>query len=153
MNAEMRSGEQGPWADQHAYVHFGAMGIISGLHTRGGTVVLQRQFDAADAVRFDVAEERITVLHLASVMLGALLDEVTDDRSVESVRTVVYSAAPMALKTLRRALAMLPHAGFLNLYGQTEAIVSGLPRELHTVEGPNAADRLQWSASRFPGCS
>jgi acyl-CoA synthetase (AMP-forming)/AMP-acid ligase II len=150
MNAEMRSGSADRGLINMPMFHFGAMGIIGGLHARGGTVVLQRQFDAAEAVRL-ITEERITMLHLAPVMLGALLDEVTDHRTLESVRTVVYSAAPMALPTLQRALAMLPDAGFLNLYGQTEAIVSGLPRELHAVEGPDAADRLRSVGFPFPG--
>jgi acyl-CoA synthetase (AMP-forming)/AMP-acid ligase II len=150
MNAEMRSGSADRGLINMPMFHFGAMGIIGGLHARGGTVVLERQFDAAEAVRL-ISEECITVLHLAPVMLGALLDEITDHRTLESVRTVVYSAAPMAPPTLQRALALLPHAGFLNLYGQTEAIVSGLPRELHVVEGPDAADRLRSVGFPFPG--
>ena len=150
MNAEMRSGSADRGLINMPMFHFGAMGIIGGLHARGGTVVLQKQFDAAEAVRL-IAEERITVLHLAPVMLRALLDEVSDDRTLESVRTVVYSAAPMTLSTLQRALAMLPHAGFLNLYGQTEAIVSGLPRELHALDGPHAAAALRSVGFPFPG--
>jgi acyl-CoA synthetase (AMP-forming)/AMP-acid ligase II len=43
---------------------------------------------------------------------------------------------------------VLPDAGFLNLYGQTEVIVSGLPRELHILDEPNAAERL--SSVGFP---
>ena len=153
MNAEMRSGSSDRGLINMPMFHFGAIGIIGGLHARGGTVVLQQQFDAAEAVRL-IAEEQITVLHLAPVMLRTLLDEVTDPRSVESVRTVVYSAAPMTLPTLHRALTMLPDAGFLNLYGQTEAIVSGLPRELHGLGGPDdleAAKRLHSVGFPFPG--
>jgi acyl-CoA synthetase (AMP-forming)/AMP-acid ligase II len=150
MNAEMRSGCADRGLINMPMFHFGAMGIIGGLHARGGTVVLQQQFDAAEAVRL-IAEERITVLHLAPVMLRTLLDEVSDDRTLESVRTVVYSAAPMTLATLQRALAMLPHAGFLNLYGQTEAIVSGLSRELHGLDGPHAAAALRSVGFPFPG--
>ena len=150
MNAEMRSGSADRVLINMPMFHFGAMGIIGGLHARGGTVVLQQQFDAAEAVRL-IARERITVLHLAPVMLRALLDEVSDDRTLESVRTVVYSAAPMTLSTLQRALAMLPHAGFLNLYGQTEAIVSGLPRELHALDGPDADAALRSVGFPFPG--
>jgi acyl-CoA synthetase (AMP-forming)/AMP-acid ligase II len=98
-----------------------------------------------------IAGEQITVLHLAPVMLKALLDEVVDTSAMESVRTVVYSAAPMTSATLRRARAALPSAGFLNLYGQTEAIVSGLPRELHSTDGPHSADRLGSVGFPFPG--
>ena len=150
MNAEMRSGSADRGLINMPMFHFGAMGIIGGLHARGGTVVLQKQFDAAEAVRL-IAQERITLLHLAPVMLRTLLDEVSDDRTLESVRTVVYSAAPMTLSTLRRALAMPPHAGFLNLYGQTEAIVSGLPRELHALDGTDAAAALRSVGFPFPG--
>jgi len=150
MNNEMRCGSADRGLINMPMFHFGALGIIGGLHARGGTVVLQQQFDAADAVRL-VAEERITVLHLAPVMLRALLDQVGDRSAVESVRTVAYSAAPMTAAVLRRALTVLPDAGFLNLYGQTEVIVSGLPREFHFLDEPSAAERLNSVGFPFPG--
>jgi acyl-CoA synthetase (AMP-forming)/AMP-acid ligase II len=150
MNNEMRCGSADHGLINMPMFHFGALAIVGGLHARGGTVVLQQQFDAADAVRL-IADERITVLHLAPVMLRALLDEVSDRSAMESVRTVVYSAAPMTVTILRRALAVLPDAGFLNLYGQTEVIVSGLPRELHILDEPNAAERLSSVGFPFPG--
>jgi acyl-CoA synthetase (AMP-forming)/AMP-acid ligase II len=46
---------------------------------------------------------------------------------------------------------MMPEAGFLNLYGQTEAIVSGLPRELHGLDGPDANAALRSVGFPFPG--
>jgi acyl-CoA synthetase (AMP-forming)/AMP-acid ligase II len=149
MNNEMHCGSADRGLISMPMFHFGALGIIGGLHARGGSVVLQQQFDAADAVRL-IADERITVLHLAPVMLRALLDEVSDRSAVKSVRTVVYSAAPMTPTILRRALTVLPDAGFLNLYGQTEVIVSGLPRELHALDEPNAAARLSSVGFPFP---
>jgi acyl-CoA synthetase (AMP-forming)/AMP-acid ligase II len=149
MNNEMHCGSADRGLINMPMFHFGALGIIGGLHARGGTVVLQQQFDVADALRL-VAEELITVLHLAPVMLNALLDEVSDHAAVKSIRTVVYSAAPMTAAILRRALAVLPDAGFLNLYGQTEVIVSGLPRELHLLDEPNAATRLSSVGFPFP---
>ena len=133
MNAEMRTGSADRGLINMPMFHVGAMAIIAGLHARGGTVVLQQKFDPVDAVRL-ICEERITLLHLAPVMLGALLDAVTDARKVESVKTIIYSAAPVPLPVLERALETIPSAGFLNLYGQTEVIVSGLPRELHTLD-------------------
>ena len=51
MNAEMRSGSADRGLINMPMFHFGAIGIIGGLHARGGTVVLQKQFDAAEAVR------------------------------------------------------------------------------------------------------
>ena len=55
------------------------------------------------------------------------------------------------MATLRRALAVLPDSGFVNLYGQTEVIVSGLPRELHDLDHPDAAERLRSVGFPFPG--
>ena len=151
MNTELRSGSDDRALINMPMFHVGAIAIIGGVHAGGGTVVLQKQFDAAEAVRLGTAE-RITLLHLAPVMLATLLDEIGDSRVLDDVRTVVYAAAPMPVTTLRRALSTLPRAGFLNLYGQTEAIVSGLPRELHAVDGPgNAVGALQSVGFPFPG--
>nr|WP_170306049.1 AMP-binding protein [Mycolicibacter kumamotonensis] len=150
MNTEMRSGSADRMLINMPMFHFGAMAMIGGLHARGGTVLLQQQFDAAEAIRL-IADEQVTVLHLAPVMLRTLIEELGDSRAADSVRTVVYSAAPMGLTTLERALAVLPGAGFLNLYGQTEGIVSGLPRELHALDHPDAADRLRSVGFPFPG--
>lgn len=149
MNAEMATGSHDRGLINMPMCHVGALGIIGGLHARGGTVVLQDQFDIAGAVQL-AAAERISVLHLAPVMLQALLEALPDgSRALESVRTVVYSAAPMNGATLARAMAVMPQAGFLNLYGQTEAIVSGLPRELHDPEATD--NRLRSVGYPFPG--
>ena len=150
MNHEMRCGSADRGLINMPMFHVGALAIVGGLHARGGTVVLQQQFDAADAVQL-IAEERITVLHLAPVMLKALLDEVDNDSALESLRLVIYAAAPMTVAILRRALTVLPNASFVNLYGQTEVIVSGLPPELHVLDEPNAKERLSSVGFPFPG--
>jgi acyl-CoA synthetase (AMP-forming)/AMP-acid ligase II/AcrR family transcriptional regulator len=152
VNVEMRTGSDDRGLINMPMFHFGAISIISGLHARGGTAVLQRQFDTAEALRL-LASEGITVLHLAPVMLQALLEEPGAAAALGRVRSVVYSAAPMSPPTLRRALTTMPNAGFLNLYGQTEAIVSGLPRELHSVDTPEAERRLGSVGFPFPGVS
>jgi acyl-CoA synthetase (AMP-forming)/AMP-acid ligase II len=150
MNNEMRCGSADRGLINMPMFHVGALAIVGGLHARGGTVVLQQQFNAADAVRL-IAEARITVLHLAPVMLKALLDEVDNDSALESLRLVVYAAAPMTVAILQRALTVLPNASFLNLYGQTEVIVSGLPPELHVLDEPDATERLGSVGFPFPG--
>ncbi|CDO31181.1 class I adenylate-forming enzyme family protein [Mycolicibacterium porcinum] len=150
MNNEMCCGSADRGLITMPMFHVGALAIVGGLHARGGTVVLQQQFDVVDAVRL-IAAERITVLHLAPVMLSALLDAVGTRVDMESIRTVVYSAAPMTASVLRRAMSALPGAGFLNLYGQTEVIVSGLPRELHALDGPDVEERLRSVGFPFPG--
>jgi acyl-CoA synthetase (AMP-forming)/AMP-acid ligase II len=150
MSNEMRCGSGDRGLINMPMFHVGALAIVGGLHSRGGTVVLQQQFDAAEAVRL-IADENITVLHLAPVMLKTLLDEVGNVSGMKSIHTVVYSAAPMTVTTLQRAISTLPNAGFLNLYGQTEVIVSGLPRELHSLDGADAEERLRSVGFPFPG--
>lgn len=150
MNAEMRSGSTDRALINMPMFHVGAMAIIGGVHARGGTVVLQQQFDPQAAIGL-IARERITVLHLAPVMLRTLLDEAGASPELSTVRIVVYSAAPITLDGLHRALAALPGVRMLNLYGQTEAIVSGLPSELHTIDGPDAGQTLRSVGFPFPG--
>ena len=150
MNVEMQVGSDDRALINMPMFHVGAIAIIGGMHARGGSVVLQKQFDAAEAIQL-AAKHRITALHLAPVMLATLLNEPGVADGMQSVRTVMYAAAPMPPHTLRRALETLPKAGFLNLYGQTEAIVSGLPRELHAVGAPETERLLGSVGFPFPG--
>jgi acyl-CoA synthetase (AMP-forming)/AMP-acid ligase II len=150
MNVEMRTGSDDRVLLTMPLFHIGAMAIGLGLHARGGTSVLHRQFDPA-AVLDTVVGEQITVLHLAPTMLQAVLRE-ADGRpgSLAGVQTVVYSAAPITAPTLRAAMAAMPEAGFLNLYGQTEVMTSGLPRELHHGEKAVRDRRLASVGHPFP---
>ncbi|WP_407689090.1 class I adenylate-forming enzyme family protein [Mycobacterium sp. HUMS_1102779] len=151
-NAEMRTGCEDRALINMPMFHFGAIAIIAALHARGGSVVLQRQFDPREAIEL-AKTERITLLHLAPVMLQTLLDQPGAAAGLENVRTVLYSAAPMPAPTLRHAMRIMPHAGFLNLYGQTECIVSSLPRELHSLDTPAGVHRLGSVGFPFPGIS
>ncbi|MBJ7336793.1 MAG: AMP-binding protein [Mycolicibacterium sp.] len=150
MNVEMRCGSDDRGLINMPMFHFGAVAIIGGLHARGSTVVLQKQFNPAEAVAL-IAEHDLTVLHLAPVMLQTLLDTAVTGEGLGSVRTIVYAAAPMTPHTLRQALRTLPKVGFLNLYGQTEVTVSGLPRELHVVGDPESERMLGSVGFPFPG--
>ena len=73
-NVEMRTGSDDRGLINMPMFHIGALAIISALHARGGTAVLQPHFDTAEALRL-VTNEHVTLLHLAPVMLQALLDE------------------------------------------------------------------------------
>jgi acyl-CoA synthetase (AMP-forming)/AMP-acid ligase II len=150
MNVEIRAGSNDVGLITMPMFHFGAVAIIGGLHARGATVVLQRQFDPAEAITL-IAKHDVTVLHLAPVMLQSLLDNVDDGAVLSSLRTIVYAAAPMTPPALRRALSVLPDVGYLNLYGQTECIVSGLPRELHILGDPKSERLLGSVGFPFPG--
>jgi acyl-CoA synthetase (AMP-forming)/AMP-acid ligase II len=97
--------------------------------------------------------DRVTVLHLAPTMLQALVDEAaTRPDALAGVETVVYSAAPITGRTLAQAMRTMPGAGFLNLYGQTEVISTGLPREMHVAaDDERAQRRLRSVGMPFPG--
>lgn len=153
LNVELRSGCDDRVLLSMPMFHIGAMTIGLALHARGGTALLQRQFDPVDTVRA-VPDGAVTVLHLAPTMLQAMLDAVPDsgveaESPLGGVRTVAYSAAPMTLRTLRAALTAMPDAGFVNLYGQTEVITSSLPRELH-VDSDDDRTQSRLSSVGYP---
>jgi len=152
MNVEMRAGSDGRTLLVMPLFHVGAMFIGLGAHFRGGTAVLQRQFDPAAALDAIVAD-RVTVLHLAPTMLQALVDEAAArPDALVGVETVVYSAAPITSRTLAQAMRAMPGAGFLNLYGQTEVVSTGLPREMHVAADDECSRRrLRSVGMPFPG--
>ena len=53
---------------------------------------------------------------------------------------MLYGASPMPEAVIRRAFEALPHTGFVQAYGQSEAApcMTFLPRECHALEGPKA---------------
>lgn len=155
MNVEMRIGSDGRALLVMPMFHVGAMFIGLGAHFRGGAAVLHRQFDPAAALDA-IASERVTMLHLAPTMLQALVDEAAarpdGSASLAGVETVVYSAAPITSRTLAQAMRAMPDAGFLNLYGQSEVVSTGLPREFHVAaDDERSRRRLASVGMPFPG--
>jgi acyl-CoA synthetase (AMP-forming)/AMP-acid ligase II len=152
MNVEMRTGSEDRVLLVMPLFHIGAMFIGLGAHFRGGTAVLHRQFDPVAALDA-VAAERVTVLHLAPTMLQALVEAAAGrPDALAGVETVVYSAAPITGPTLATAMRAMPTAGFLNLYGQTEVVSTGLPREFHVADGTERSRRRLLSVGMpFPG--
>jgi acyl-CoA synthetase (AMP-forming)/AMP-acid ligase II len=151
MNVEMRAGSEDRVLLVMPLFHIGAMFIGLGAHFRGGTSVLHRQFDPGAALDA-IAAERITALHLAPTMLQALVDAAAErPDALAGVETVVYSAAPITGPTLAAAMRAMPAAGFLNLYGQTEVVSTGLPREFHVADGDERSRRRLRSVGMFRG--
>lgn len=124
--------------------HIGAAAMGQGLHFRGGCAVLHREFSAAALLRA-VAEDGVTILHLAPTLVQMVLEhEDVAATDLSALHTLVYSAAAMPLPVLQRGMEMLGSI-FLNLYGQTEVFTSGLLREQHR---PNGSEREQrWLTS------
>lgn len=97
----------------------GAGAGLSGLHA-GSTLVVFKDFNPAQLIRA-IKSEGITVLMVVPMMVRALVASLPkDSRDCQSLRLVVYGAAPMATESLLEAMSALPHAQFGQVYGLTE---------------------------------
>ena len=124
--------------------HVGAMNMGQSVHYRGGSVVLHRLFEPGAPLN-SVANDGVTILHLAPTLMQAVLEHpkagMTD---WSSVRTLVYTAAAMPVPVLERGIELLGDI-FVSLYGSTGIMISGLARELHLPHGTEREQR--WLAS------
>lgn len=114
--------------------HIGAKAIGMGQQWYGGTVHLQRAFDPV-AILTAVERERITATHLAPTLIQGLLDVPDIARfDTSSLKTLIYSAASMPPSLLARGLEVLGPI-FVQMYGQTEGILTVLPKSAHVLDG------------------
>ncbi|SMF61692.1 AMP-binding protein [Allosphingosinicella indica] len=100
-----------------APISHGAGSIVAPVLALGGTVILQRGFDAA---RFCAAAKRhhATVTWLVPTMIGALLD--LPDADLAGIETLIWSGAPMPEAQVRAAVDRFGPI-LAQCYGQTEA--------------------------------
>jgi O-succinylbenzoate-CoA ligase len=105
--------------------HVGAldMGGITTLHV-GGTLVLQRKFDAADLLAL-IEEYRGTNCWLAPAMINQVL-QCTElkTRDLSSLKTILSGGEKMPEARLRQLLDALPNVWFADAYGLTETVSS-----------------------------
>jgi acyl-CoA synthetase (AMP-forming)/AMP-acid ligase II len=125
--------------------HIGAMAIQLAIHFRGGTVHLHRLFDPA-ALLADSVRERITVWHLAPTMVQMVLEQPGIEKlDLSALKKIIYSASAMPGPVLLLGLRLLGENVFLQFYGQSEAIITGLQPEQHR---PNGSEReRRWLTS------
>ncbi|MFG2247319.1 long-chain fatty acid--CoA ligase [Spirillospora sp. NPDC048823] len=115
--------------------HVGALDLpaLATWHA-GGSLVVQRKFDADEVLRA-IERERITNVWLAPAMMNAVLGSAElGRRDTSSVRFIVGGGEKMPEPLVRRILEGFPNAWFADAYGLTET-VSGdtfLDRE-HTL--------------------
>ncbi|MES2899010.1 MAG: long-chain-fatty-acid--CoA ligase [Pseudomonadota bacterium] len=130
--------------------HIGGLIISLSLHFRGASVFLHRQFDPA-AVLEAIERERLTFLLLAPTMVQMVLEQESIGRTdTSSVRMIMYSAAPMPLPVLKKAIDVFG-CGFLNLYGQTEICMFSLSPGQHLPNGtPAERARLGSVGNPYP---
>lgn len=86
----------------------------------GGTIVLQRDFDAA-AVLDAIEKERINGVWMAPVMTGAVLAEAARrQRDVSSLRWVIGGGDRTPESRIRAFTETFPNARYIDAYGLTE---------------------------------
>jgi len=102
----------------HAHVAGSILGVF-GL-ARGARVVITKDFVPSEIVSL-IERERVTVTMMVPVMIRGLIAAIEQSkRTCASLKTVIYGAAPMATSLLKKAMEILPHSGFSQIYGLTE---------------------------------
>jgi long-chain acyl-CoA synthetase len=101
-----------------------------------------------DQVFFTTGEKDRSEDH---AQLSKLPDVEASDTS--SLRFALYGASPMPEAVIRRAFKALPHTGFMQAYGQSEAApcMTFLPPAEHATEGANAV-HLKSAGRAARGC-
>lgn len=132
--------------------HIGAKAVALAQQWVGGAVYLHRNFDPA-AILADIELHRITATHMAPTLIQGLLDSPdVGARDLSSLRTLLYSAAPMSPALLSRALAVFGPI-FQQMYGQTEGLGTLLPMSAHRLDGSeDVLRRLSSIGHPFIGC-
>lgn len=98
--------------------HASASGAYNTLFT-GGTLIIADKFEPAGYLRL-IQDERVTIIGQIPHMIEWLLNTPqVDEADLSSLDMIIYSGAPMASDTLRRAMDVF-RCGFLQIYGMTE---------------------------------
>jgi acyl-CoA synthetase (AMP-forming)/AMP-acid ligase II len=129
--------------------HVGAMCERIGHSWQGATLVIHRSFDPLQVLD-TIPREGITILHMASTMLQAVLDAPGFDKMDRSrLKTIQYSASPMPPVLLKRALTTFGPI-LVQLYGMTETGPQGtlLGKKEHVLDGTPAAQARLSSAGK-----
>lgn len=131
--------------------HIGAKAIGMGQQWFGGTVHLHRLFDPV-AILSAIERERITATHLAPTLIQGVLDvSNVADFDTSSLKSLIYSAASMPPSLLGRGLETFGPI-FVQMYGQTEGILTVLPMSAHVLDGnPRTLARLASVGHAFIG--
>lgn len=120
--------------------HIGGLACVMQFSVRRAPHVLLPTFDPAETLRL-IEAWKVGDMFTVPTMLRRLIDH-SDfaSRDTSSLRSIRYGAAPIDQTLLRAAMQAFPSAGFLQVYGQTEAapVVTVLAPDVHTTN-PDAA--------------
>jgi acyl-CoA synthetase (AMP-forming)/AMP-acid ligase II len=129
--------------------HSGGKWMQIAYHWRGCPIYLTRTFDPVEALKM-ISEKRITTTLLPATMLQQVLDVPDfEGYDLSSLNTIYYSASPMPVPLLRRAIEAFGPI-FIQHYGLTEAGGTGtsLLKNQHVTDGPERLVRRLASAGQ-----
>ncbi|MBW2456010.1 MAG: long-chain-fatty-acid--CoA ligase [Deltaproteobacteria bacterium] len=127
--------------------HVNGWGTPQGVTAVGGTHVMLRKFDAAEALRL-VEAERVTRIFAVPTMLQMLLEELPrQDRDLTSLELIDVGGAPLSAEVVKRAEAALG-CSVIGGYGLTETCpIVSLATSKQTLAGQDEASRLRRQAT------
>ena len=130
--------------------HIGGIGYGVMALTQGGHTVLMRDSDPL-LILETMDRYQVTHAFFVPTVIQRLVELVEAGASPpRSLKLLVYGAAPIGEKLLRRAIAAFG-CGFSHAYGMTESAgtIVSLPAAEHDPDGPNAG-RLRSCGRSFP---
>jgi acyl-CoA synthetase (AMP-forming)/AMP-acid ligase II len=99
----------------------GSLGLLGSLYS-GNTTVIQPRFDAGDWLQL-VEQHRIAGAFLVPTMLQRILDHPNlTHTDLSALAGIYYGAAAAPVELVQRAMELLPHVMFANIFGQTETL-------------------------------
>lgn len=127
-------------------VHIGANMPALAAIFQCATLVVQREWDPREFCRL-VQDEGVTKAILTPGLLGFVLDfDSVGDYDLSSFKRLQYGGSPMAVATMKRAMALMPACKFQQGYGTSETFTQCLLRfEDHAAAiagSPEAGQRL-----------
>jgi long-chain acyl-CoA synthetase len=123
---------------QSPMFHAAVVAGVLGIPASGATSVTIPLFDPGLVLQV-IEEQKIDTTMVVPVMLSMLeLAEGFSAKRLQSLRQLVYGAAPISPDLLARWLEMLPSTDFIQGYGMTEAasVLTFLSPDDHRRDGP-----------------
>ncbi len=120
--------------------------------TMGCTHVYVPAFEPASVLK-TMQEQKVSHVLLVPTMVNMLVNHPDlAEYDLSRLKQIFYGASPMPEAVLLKAMEVIPHIGFVQAYGQTEAapVVTLLGPEYHTVSGPYAG-KLTAAGKVIPG--
>jgi acyl-CoA synthetase (AMP-forming)/AMP-acid ligase II len=117
--------------------HIAGCALAVGVLHLGITGVIMREPDPVAIIQA-IETHRVSVAFLVPVLL-LVMQQLPQAKAADlsSLKLLVYGASPISDDVLRGAMRLLPHTGFMQVYGLTETTgaITMLPPEDHDPDG------------------